>query len=164
MKKMTDVIFFIDFYSRFLSTFKINSTDLIMTSGYSTTPLAKKLGIKSAFKVHLVNEPKHYLELFSDWPELVQLVDAPQKESVDFIHIFCWKEKDLQKAAKQIPLLKKNGMLWVSWIKLSSAMSSCFKENHIRDCLLAAGLVDVKVAAIDADWSGLKFMYRLKDR
>ncbi|MDW3209412.1 MAG: DUF3052 domain-containing protein [Reichenbachiella sp.] len=135
-----------------------------MTAGYSSTPLAKKLGIRSAFKVHLVNEPAHYHSLFSDWPELVEKVDTPDKESLDFIHVFCKEEKDLKEAAEHIPLLKKNGILWVSWIKLSSKLPSCFKENHIRDYMLNAGLVDVKVAAIDADWSGLKFMYRLKDR
>ncbi|WP_420583034.1 DUF3052 domain-containing protein [Reichenbachiella sp.] len=135
-----------------------------MTAGYSSTRLAKKLGIKSAFKVHLVNEPEHYHRLFSDWPELVEQVKTPETESLDFIHVFCREEKDLHEAAKQIPLLKKNGSMWISWVKLSSKLPSCFKENHIRDFMLDAGLVDVKVAAIDADWSGLKFMYRLKDR
>ncbi|SMD32903.1 Protein of unknown function [Reichenbachiella faecimaris] len=135
-----------------------------MTAGYSSTPLAKKLGIKSAFKVLLVNEPDHYHDLFSDWPELVEHIDQPEVESIDFIHIFCREEKDLKEAANQIPWLKKNGTMWVSWVKLSSKLPSPFRENHIRDYMLDAGLVDVKVAAVDADWSGLKFMYRLRDR
>ena len=135
-----------------------------MTAGYSSTPLAKKLGIKSAFKVLLVNAPDHYHGLFSDWPELVEQVNHPESESLDFIHVFCREENDLKVAAKQIHFLKKNGSIWVSWVKLSSDLPSPFRENHIRDYMLDAGLVDVKVAAIDSDWSGLKFMYRLRDR
>lgn len=144
--------------------FKIHSTNLQMTAGYSSTPLAKKLGIKSAYKVLLVNEPNHYHTLFSDWPELVEQIESPKPESLDFIHIFCHEANDLKAAAQQIPFLKKSGILWVSWVKLSSKLPSPFRENHIRDYMLDAGLVDVKVAAIDTDWSGLKFMYRLRDR
>lgn len=135
-----------------------------MTAGYSSTPLAKKLGIKTGFKVLIVNEPEHYKSLFSDWPELTEFVRNPTDESVDFIHIFCLEEKDLELSKQQISYMKKNGSLWVSWVKLSSQLPSIFKEDQIRNYLLNAGLVDVKVAAVDKDWSGLKFVYRLKDR
>ncbi|MEO9967351.1 MAG: DUF3052 domain-containing protein [Reichenbachiella sp.] len=135
-----------------------------MNAGYSTTPLAKKLGIKSSAKIFLINAPEHYFDLFSDWPVNTEIVEEPAPESVDFIHIFCQKKEDLLNGNGYIKYLKKNGLLWISWIKLSSKMPSCFKENDIRDYFLAAGLVDVKVAAVDKDWSGLKFVYRLEDR
>jgi hypothetical protein len=62
------------------------------------------------------------------------------------------------------PFLKMNGMFWVSWPKGSSGIASDLDREHIRNFLLANGLVDVKICAIDRDWSGLKFMYRIKDR
>ena len=60
--------------------------------------------------------------------------------------------------------IKKNGMIWISWYKVSSGKTSGISENRIRDIALACGLVDVKVCAIDEDWSGLKLVIRLKDR
>ena len=135
-----------------------------MTVGYSGTPLAKKLGIKYNFNVSILNSPNHYDRLFSDWPEHVKHVDEPTHESLDFIHVFCKEDDDLKHAANQIPHLKKSGMLWVSWPKGKSKIESSLNRDVIREYFLNAGLVDVKVAAIDEDWSGLKFVYRLKDR
>lgn len=135
-----------------------------MAAGYSSTPLAKKLGIKSSFKLLLLDAPEYYFELFSDWPVNTEIIKYPKPETVDFIHVFCQCDDDLAKGANAIKYLKKNGLLWISWVKLSSQLPSCFKENDIREYFLAAGLVDVKVAAIDKDWSGLKFVYRLRDR
>lgn len=135
-----------------------------MTAGYSSTPLAKKLGIKTNFKLFLQDEPEHYFDLFSDWPVNTEIIKKPQPESVDFIHIFCIKEHDLKRGAKCIKLMKKDGLMWVSWPKVSSDIASELKRDFIREFFLDAGLVDVKVAAVDADWSGLKFVYRLRDR
>lgn len=135
-----------------------------MTAGYSSTPLAKKLGIKSNFNLLLLGAPDYYFDLFSDWPVNTKIVNQPTEESVDFIHIFCKQEDDLKKGAEHIKFMKRNGLMWISWVKMSSELPSCFKENDIREFFLAAGLVDVKVAAVDKDWSGLKFVYRLKDR
>lgn len=135
-----------------------------MTAGYSSTPLAKKLGIKARFKVYLLQAPSYYNQLFSDWPEEVETIQHPKEGTVDFIHVFCRTDTDLELTAKQIPYLKKSGMLWVSWPKGTSKMETTLNRDLIRNYVLNAGLVDVKVAAIDADWSGLKFMYRLKDR
>jgi len=68
---------------------------------------------------------------------------------------------------KDFPQLKKSlspkGMLWISWLKLSSQIESDLNENIVREVGLASGLVDVKVCAMDEDWSGLKFVYRVKD-
>lgn len=134
------------------------------SSRYSTTPLAKKLGIKEDYTVLLVNEPKHYVLLFEDMPE-VKYIIKPSVESVDFIHLFCTDKAKFEKQSLQLKAaLKFTGMLWVSWPKGSSKIETDLSRDYIREYLLANGLVDVKVCAVDQDWSGLKFMYRIKDR
>lgn len=134
------------------------------TSGYSGTPLAKKLGIKEGYTVLFVNEPTHYLGLFEDFPE-VQYLKTVSEESVDFIHLFCTQNADFERESLELkPLLKKTGILWVSWPKGSSKVETDLNRDIIREYLLSNGLVDVKVCAVDSNWSGLKFMYRIKDR
>lgn len=137
----------------------------MFTSGYSTTTLAKKLGIKEHFYCLFYNHPKHYFSLFSDLPNNINLLDKIASETADFIHVFCTTEKELRNVVKTYkPVLKKDGLLWVSWPKGSSKIKTDLKRDFIREYILSIGLVDVKVAAIDEDWSGLKFVYRLKDR
>lgn len=82
-----------------------------------------------------------------------------------FIHVFCKLEEKFQLLIKTIsPLLKFDGMLWVSWPKGRSKLITNLKREPIRTFVLVNGLVDIKVTAIDDDWSGLKFVYRLKDK
>jgi len=135
-----------------------------VTSGYSGTPLAKKLGLKPGYKVLILGAPKDYARFFGSFPDGVEMVDAP-KEPVDFIHIFADTAAALARdlaAAK--PYLKKDGTLWVSWPKKSSKRPSEIGKFDVMKAGQKLGLVDVKVAAIDADWSGHKFVYRTKDR
>ena len=134
--------------------------------GYSKTPLARKLGIKDGFSIMLVNQPKHYFSLFSDFPKNVVLAKNPETESLDFIHLFCNTISSLENQALSLKsFLKKTGMLWVSWPKGTSKIATDIHREAVRDyMLLNVGLVDIKVAAIDKDWSGLKFVYRTKDR
>ncbi|MEM7575644.1 MAG: DUF3052 domain-containing protein [Bacteroidota bacterium] len=136
-----------------------------MPAGYSGTPLAKKLGVKAGFRLLLWQQPEHYLELFSDWPEGVEIQYQTEAADVDCIHAFFKEMTDLQNAIPALKAaLKKTGMLWVSWPKGKSTIPTDLKREPIREHLLDIGLVDVKVAAVDEDWSGLKFVYRLKDR
>jgi hypothetical protein len=132
-------------------------------AGYSTTPLAKKLGIKSGYRIKLLHEPSHYTELFSDFPNNVTV--NPKSAKYNFIHAF-FSEKKLFE--KELPKLKKqmeeDGMIWISWPKKSSGVETDLSENLIRETALAAGLVDVKICAVDEIWSGLKLVKRLKDR
>ncbi|MEX0290250.1 MAG: DUF3052 domain-containing protein [Flavobacteriaceae bacterium] len=133
------------------------------SAGYSGTPLAKKLGIKEGQSVILVNPPEHYFELFESFPQVEFAENG--KESIDFIHLFCSHLEELEKDFNPLKkALKKNGSLWVSWPKGSSKLPKDLDGNIVRRYGLSNGLVDVKVCAVDADWSGLKFMYRLKDR
>lgn len=136
-----------------------------MPSGYSRTPLAKKLGIKEGFNILLYNEPLGYLELFEDLPDNLHFSKNAQLEEIDFIHAFCTSLDELSKAVKDYkPLLKKNGLFWISWPKGKSKITTKLKRDLIRTHILEQGLVDVKVASIDENWSGLKFVYRVKDR
>jgi hypothetical protein len=133
-------------------------------AGYSGTPLIKKLGIKDNFHVAFVNAPENFatqLEL----PTTVNVKRISQSKGLDFIHVFVINQIALTTAfAQYAPKLKSNGMLWISWPKKSSGVQTDLNENIVRDIGLAAGLVDVKVCAVDDVWSGLKFVYRLKDR
>lgn len=134
-------------------------------AGYSGTPLAKKLGIKEGFSILLYNPPEHYWDLFSDLPPELTILNKEEAQSADFVHIFCKTTDELTSiASKYKAALKMNGALWVSWPKGTSKIKTDLKREPIRDHLLSIGLVDTKVAAIDNDWSGLKFVYRLKDR
>lgn len=136
-----------------------------MVHGYSGTPLAKKLGIKAGSSLYVWNSPQDYLSFFTDFPVEVTFMKKIHSESLDLIHAFFTDQKGME---HQAPLLKnglkKNGMLWVSWPKGSSTIPTDLKREPIREHFLSIGLVDVKVAAINQDWSGLKFMYRVKDR
>ncbi|MFD0861990.1 DUF3052 domain-containing protein [Sungkyunkwania multivorans] len=134
-------------------------------AGYSGTPLSKKLGLKDGFSVLLVNPPDHYLKLLGDLPSNIHFLEDLTSEKADFIHLFCTSLSQLEKKALALkPILKKTGMLWVSWPKGSSEIPTTLKREPIRDRLTAMGLVDIKVCAVDQDWSGLKFVYRAKDR
>jgi len=136
-----------------------------MSTGYSGTPLAKKLGIRPGFSIYLRNQPTNYLKLFTEFPPDVTFLENTQPEIVDFIHaFFVSHDVMIQQGALLMKALKKTGMLWVSWPKGSSDLTTDLKREPIREHFLAIGLVDIKVAAIDENWSGLKFVYRTKDR
>ncbi len=136
-----------------------------MPSGYSGTPLIKKLGIKSGNSILLVNEPGHYMDLLGPLPDDVTILTDGSAESVDFIHLFAADEKTLHNAFPPLKSkLNKKGMIWVSWIKKSSKMETDISENDVRSLGLEIGLVDIKICAVDKDWAGLKFVYRKEDR
>jgi hypothetical protein len=133
-------------------------------AGYSGTPLPKKLGIKEGSRVALVNAPKEFESELGQLPDLVEFLKRPTK-SLDIILLFVLTERALGRDfAKLAARLTANGMIWIAWPKKSSGVVSDLSEQRVRDIGLNAGLVDVKVCAIDETWSGLKFVYRLKDR
>jgi hypothetical protein len=133
-------------------------------SGYSGTPLPKKLGIKGHFRVLLLDAPAEVkAELKS---ALAGCTTAKAGEgTLDFSMIFVRGAADLKKKFSQVSQqLAPAGMLWVSWPKKSSGVATDLDENEIRRIGLEAGLVDVKVCAVTDTWSGLKFVIRVKDR
>lgn len=134
--------------------------------GYSGTPLARKLGIKEGKSILILNEPSYYEHLFTDFPNNVIQNNKPNPGTIDFIHVFCKTKGEMFYELPDLkPLLKKNGMIWVSWPKGASKIETDLNREVVRDYMLSKiKLVDIKVAAIDADWSGLKFVYRKEDR
>ena len=132
-------------------------------AGYSGTPLVKKLGIKPGTNVAFVSAPPGYaseLDLPSD-----VTVNSRSSKALDFVQLFVKRKTELKrKFSEYAKRLNASGMLWVSWPKKSSGVSTDLSDNVVRRIGLDAGLVDVKVCAIDETWSGLKFVYRLKDR
>jgi len=134
-------------------------------SFYPKTTLAKKLGLKEGLSILLINPPDHYFELFSDFPNQVDILKRAFPESVDFVHLFVKTKEEMEDRIIHVkPLIKKDGLIWVSWPKGSSKIKTELKRDYIREFILDIGLVDVKVCSVDQDWSGLKFVYRLKDR
>ena len=135
-----------------------------MSAGYSGTPLIKKLGIKPGFIIAVLNPPADYDQTLGELPDDVDKMDSLDG-TFDFIHFFTKDRAELEAEFPNLKAaLKPDGMLWVSWPKKASKVPTDLDENMIRDIGLGNGLVDVKVAAIDAIWSGLKFVYRLEDR
>ncbi len=136
----------------------------IKLSGYSQTPLAKKLGLKEGFMINLINPPRYYKQLFTDFPVLIEINNDPTQKK-DFIHFFVSSIKDLHHDLGLLKdQIKKKGMIWVSWPKKSSKIKTDVDEKIIRSHALKTGLVDIKVCAVDEIWSGLKLVIPLKDR
>ncbi|HZQ22384.1 MAG TPA: hypothetical protein VFA89_06255 [Terriglobales bacterium] len=132
--------------------------------GYSGTPLPKKLGIKSGARVALLNMPANVRGELKSALATCKVLSGDEK-SLDFISLFVNSQRELKKNFSQVSRqLAPCGMLWVSWPKKSSGLASDLDENIVREIGLNAGLVDVKVCAVDDVWSGLKFVFRLKDR
>jgi ethanolamine utilization microcompartment shell protein EutS len=129
-------------------------------AGYSGTPLAKKLGIKEASRVLLLNAPKNYVELLEPLPMGVAFVDRAGK-NVDLAHVFATRREDL---AKHLGALRKKldpgAVVWVSWPKKASKVPTTVTEGTIRELALPIGFVDVKVCAVSDVWSGLKLVVR----
>jgi hypothetical protein len=135
-----------------------------VSTGYSGTPLARKLGFKPDLSIAIVGAPANYRELIADAPESIKLVETLD-QAVGLVHYFTDSTATL---TADFPRLKAaipaNGSIWVSWPKKASGRTTDLDENIVREVGLANGLVDVKVASVDETWSGLKFVYRLVDR
>ena len=133
-------------------------------AGYSSTPLAKKLGIKEGSRIALVNAPKDFKSELGELPDKVEFVKRPTK-ALDIVLFFVLSERELVRDfAKLAEKLATNGMIWIAWPKKSSGVTTDLSFEPVQRIGLDSGLVDVKICAIDETWSGLKFVYRLKDR
>jgi hypothetical protein len=129
-------------------------------AGYSSKKLKDKLGLKPGMRAAVVRSPAGYIELL-EGAEVVNRLNG----RFDFIQYFATSTEQLNTVMPNLAgSLVPGGMLWVSWIKKTSPKNTGLDENIVRRLGLEAGLVDVKVAAVTDDWSGLKFVYRLADR
>ena len=133
-------------------------------AGYSGTPLPRKLGIKPEARLGLIGAPDGFDGALGELPPGV-VVRRRLQGSFDVIVAFFVARSELR---RRLPACKgaldQAGGLWVAWPKRSSGVATDLGEGMVREMGLAAGLVDNKVCAIDATWSGLRFVYRLADR
>lgn len=135
-----------------------------MPAGYSGTPLVKKLGIKPGMVVAVINEPDDFRSLLDPLPDDVTF-RSDLRGNIDLAIAFFLERSKLK---ARLPSLARavypDGGLWLAWPKKASGVETDIGGNDIRELGLAAGVVDIKVAAIDETWSGHRFAHRLKDR
>jgi hypothetical protein len=133
-------------------------------AGYSGTSLARKLGLQPGREAVVIHPPRPYDQIVTPLPQGVRLRHRLHP-GAEFIHLFARSAGDL---ARQFPRLASaladQGTLWISWPKKASPLAGDLDENVVREIGLSTGLVDVKVCAVDDDWSGLKFVRRLVNR
>jgi hypothetical protein len=135
-----------------------------LLEGYAGTPLPKKLGIKTDTVVALVSSPKEFERTLGPLPKGVTLRKQARGQN-DLIVWFTISRRDLEGQIKSIvDVLKEKGGLWIAWPKRASGGASDLTQNLVRQVGLASGLVDYKVCAIDAMWSGLLFTRRKKKK
>ena len=133
-------------------------------AGYSGKPLVQKLGIKDGWAIAILNAPRGYDRLLGKLPQ--EVTRRPTVTgTLDFVQFFTDSKRELE---RRFPALERAlapaGMLWISWPKRASGVATDLTEDVIRAIGLAHGLVDVKVAAVDEVWSGLKSVRRVQDR
>jgi|SRR5579871_2720182 len=131
-------------------------------SGYSGTPLWKKLGIKPGTILCVRKMPRDYAAWIAPLPDGACIVSRPRACGCDIVHLFVDSravlERDLGRART---LIRSNGAIWVSWPKKSAKIATDVDENLIRAAALKTDLVDVKVCAVSDSWSGLKLVVRV---
>ena len=133
-------------------------------TGYSKTPLSKKLGIKEWSRVRTDNAPDNYLDLLQPLPKSVKISNRLRK-NIDIWHLFTKSKNQLPDNLKTaMTQIHDNGTIWVSWPKKASGVITDMTEDRIREIALPLGLVDIKVCAIDEVWSGLKLVIRKSNR
>ena len=133
-------------------------------TGYSGTPLLKKLGIKPDMKIMLINQPKDYFKLLeADIRDQI----ITKNQTPDLVHLFVENNKsfesEMKKLQKLLPL-NPTITIWVSWHKKSAGIKTDLTEDVIRNYALQHDLVDIKVIAVSELWSGLKLVIQKAKR
>lgn len=134
------------------------------TTGYSGTPLPKKLGFKEGYKILVKSSPENYFDILHPLPENITFLSKAGNE-IDIVHLFTRSSAELNKYLLEYKTrIKQNGAVWVSWPKKSSGIKTDITEDTIRSIALPMGFVDIKVCAVDETWSGLKLVIRKENR
>ena len=142
----------------------------VAPAGYSGTPLAQKLGLKDGQRVLFIALPQSLYELriarqFGGMTQAGWQNFADGEPGYDVIHGFTASRAELEQAAKPLmAAIARDGSIWISWPKKASKIPTDITEDVIREVILPIGLVDVKVCAVDAVWSGLKLVIRTELR
>ena len=130
-------------------------------AGYSGTPLWKKLGYTAGMSAYVKGEPSNYISLLTLPADVVVTWLPRAKSDMEFVHLFATSASQLKSKLESVrKRIVPGGVIWVSWPKKSSGVTSDITEDTIRDLALPMGLVDVKVCAVDEVWSGLKLVIR----
>lgn len=131
-----------------------------MVSGYSGTPLARKLSLKDGQSVWWNGMPASVRAEIEEAGLALDLLEAP-RPGLDVAHVFVVRRAALEEQVTRLrPLLAPGGFLWISWPKKASKLPTDVTEDVVREVALPAGLVDVKVCAVDPVWSALKLTVR----
>ncbi len=129
------------------------------SAGYSGTPLPKKLGIKEGTRVALVGAPPGFEAVLGELPAGA-VARAGRRGAADLTLWFVRSRAELRADIVSMVLRGKASGLWICWAKRTSPLASDVGEADVRNTALANGLVDFKICALDADWSGLRFNLR----
>lgn len=133
-------------------------------AGYSGTPLVKKLGIKPGHRMWSFGAPDGYEALLGALPDGARPAGKGETE-IEFLHVFATTRETLERGlAEARRRMAEDGMVWLSWPKKASGVATELDGNVVREIGLGAGLVDIKVCAVDETWSGLKFVIPVADR
>ena len=131
-----------------------------MSTGYSGTPLWKKLGLKAGQRVSAPGAPANYRKLLAPLPDGIEF-QARIARNTDLVHLFTTSKAELAKKLEAwLKVLGPEAIIWVSWPKKTSKVPTDISEDTIRAVALPMGLVDIKVCAVDETWSGLKLVLR----
>jgi len=143
-----------------------NAAAIPASAGYSGTPLVRKLGIKPDARLGLIGAPEGFDATLGELPPGVHVRRRlGGRASFDVIVAFHTRRADLERRLPALAAaLDPAGGLWLAWPKRASGVSTDLTDNVVRGLGLRAGLVDNKVCAIDHVWSGLRLVYRLRDR
>lgn len=129
-------------------------------SGYSGTPLAKKLSLRDGMRVWFHAMPEHVIDEIDEYALELTFVGDPA-QGIDAAHVFVTERAALEAHLAALRhQIAPDGQIWVSWPKKASKVATDITEDTIRDICLPIGLVDTKVCAIDETWSGLKLVIR----
>ncbi len=134
------------------------------TAGYSGTPLARKLGIRAGAIVALLDEPADLRQLLTPLPDDVSFRTDLRARPDLIIGFFTRRSKLNARLPTLARAIHPNGGLWLAWPKKTSGVETDLDGNVIRELGLAAGVVDIKVAAISEIWSGHRFAHRKENR
>ena len=131
-----------------------------MSTGYSGTPLSKKLGYKAGQRVCAPGAPSNYRKMLAPLPDGIEF-QARVTRSTDLVHVFTKSKAEIAKnLVAWLKVLGPDAVIWVSWPKKTSKVPTDITEDTIRAVALPMGLVDSKVCAVDETWSGLKLVLR----
>jgi hypothetical protein len=131
----------------------------VAAAGYSATPLPRKLGFKPGMTAIFLDAPEHLDDLLGELEGVT--VKRALRGRADLVMCFVTRRRELERRAARLrEAVAPDGMVWACWPKRASKVDTDITEDVVREVLLPTGLVDIKVAAVDETWSGLKLVVR----